>query len=115
MNHPPIERQLGRDLHAATDAQLSQVLAVIDAMPSRGAADELIAGLRPRIAKLRPGRPVSLTRVLFAPMDPLIVSPRKWRAGAITPPRSILPFVSKPVLAKLATLRAELEVSLSGV
>jgi hypothetical protein len=110
-----LPRELGHDLRAATDAQLSQVLALIDAMPSRGAADALIANVRPRIAKLRPERPLALPRVLLAPLDPLIVPPRDWRPGAVTMPRSVLSLLSKPVLANLAALRAELESSLQGV
>src|SRR3954451_19478819 len=111
----PLERQLGSDLRSATDAQLSQVLALIDAMPVRGSADALIAGLRPRVAKLHACRPLTMTRVLFAPLDALIVPPRAWRPGAVTIPRSVLGFVSTPVLTSLPALRAELEMSLKGV
>lgn len=107
---PELKREIGRNLHGATDAQLGQVLALIDAMPTRGSADALIDSLRPRIAKLRPDRKLSLARVLFAPLDTLIVSPRDWRPGMITLPRSLLTFLSAPVLASVAEL--ELETSL---
>jgi hypothetical protein len=108
------DRSLTRDLRGASDAQLSQVLKLIDAMPSRGTADALIEGLRPRLAKLRPERPLGLARVLFAPLDTLIVAPREWQPGSVTIPRSALSLIAHPVLASFPALRAKLEPTLKG-
>ena len=70
---------VARTLNAARDEQLARVVAVVDALPARGAADTLIAPLRPRLATLRPTRPLNLTRLLFTPLDPLIVPSAEWR------------------------------------
>lgn len=88
--------RLRRDLLSAGDTQVVQVVAMVDRMPDRGAADALIAPLRPRLAVLRPCRMLSFTRLLFLPLDPLIVPAPGWR-----PPS---PGIPRPVLAPLAGL-----------
>ena len=81
---------LRASLASARDAQITKVVAMVDAMPQRGAADDLIAPLRPRLAQLRPARPLSFTRLLFIPLDPVIVPSREWRFGDAGVPRSAL-------------------------
>ena len=75
---------------AADDARILQIVALVDAMPERGEADALVAPLRPRLAKLRPPRPASFTRLLFTPLDSLIVPNTNWRRGTLSIPRSAL-------------------------
>ena len=81
---------LRRGLDQAQDAQIMQVVAIVDALEVRGAADEVIADLRPRLAQLRPRRPASFRRLLFMPLDPLIVSAADWQVGSATIPRTAL-------------------------
>ena len=52
-------RSLNRHLVSAQDVKILKVVAMVDALPARGDADSLIAPLRPRLAQLRPRRPLS--------------------------------------------------------
>ena len=83
-------RELQRRLVRAHEAQIKRVVAMVDALPERGAADELIAPLRPRLAQLRPARPLRFCRLLFLPADPLIVPAPQWRPTSLTIPRTAL-------------------------
>ncbi len=86
--------RLARALAVATDDRVLRVVATIDAMPVRGGADALLAPLRDRFGRLRPSRPLNLTRLLFAPLDPVIIPAPEWRSGG--------PGVPRPALAVLA-------------
>lgn len=100
-----VVKELKRELSEANDGKLAQVVAIVDQLHERGKADGLIAPLRPRLAQLRPARPLRLARLLFLPLDPLIVPPTGWRSGALTVPRTaILPFAATLRLALPATL-----------
>src|SRR5689334_24255463 len=83
-------REVARGLASARDEQIMQVVAMVDAMPNRGPADQLIAPLRPRLARLRPPRPLRFARLLFLPLDPLIVPAARWRAEQPTIPRTVI-------------------------
>ena len=92
----PSLRTLHRDLAAAQDDQIHRVLTIIDALAERGDADKLIAPLRGRIAELRPRRKLSLTRLLFTPLHPLIVDAAGWSSAAPSIPRTaILPLAGQ--------------------
>jgi hypothetical protein len=105
-------RDLRRDLDTVTDAQLRQVVALIDGMDERGRMDELIAPLRERIAHLRPPRPLQFTRLLFLPLDPVIVPPPAYRPGAPAIPRSVLLPLSALVRAGLGRTAGEIEAAI---
>jgi len=93
----PAIREVSRGLAGARDAQILRVVAMVDAMPNRGAADQLIAPLRDRLARLRPPRPLRFARLLFLPLDPLIVPPARWRPEQPTIPRSVIPLLAATV------------------
>lgn len=93
----PAIREANRGLARARDAQILKVVAMVDAMPDRGAADQLIAPLRERLARLRPPRPLRFARLLFLPLDPLIVPPARWRLEHQTIPRSVIPLLAAAV------------------
>lgn len=82
---------LNRHLVSAQDAKVLKVVAMVDALPLRGDADSLIEPLRQRLAQLRPRRPLSAQRLLFTPLDPVLVPPTQWRRGALTIPRTAIP------------------------
>ncbi|MBV8402269.1 MAG: helix-turn-helix transcriptional regulator [Acetobacteraceae bacterium] len=82
--------QLQRRVIRAQDAQIQRIVALVDALPARGDADRLLAPLRPRLAQLRPARPLRFCRLLFRPLDPLIVPAPKWRPTSFTFPRTLL-------------------------
>jgi hypothetical protein len=81
-------RAVRRSLTAANDAKVLQVVAMVDDMADRGPADGLIQPLRGRLAQLRPARKLRLERLLFTPLDPLIVPARDWRPQDPTIPRN---------------------------
>ena len=102
-----------RDLASARDEQLTRVVALVDAMPDRGAADALVAPFRERLAVLRPVRPFNFTRLLFTPLDALIVAPAAWRRGAQTVPRQTLPALAAMVRGGMGPGAQTLETALA--
>ena len=78
----PTIRALGQAVRGASDSQLLKIAAVVDAQPDRDQLDDLVAGMRPRLARLRPPRPLRFERLLFTPLDPLIVPPQRWRPAS---------------------------------
>jgi hypothetical protein len=83
-------RAARRELAGADDTRVLKVLHYVDTLADRGQADGLLAPLRDRLRRLRPARPLRFARLLFSPLDPVIVSPRDWRAGAPHLPRSAI-------------------------
>ena len=81
---------LARAVGAASDPQVLKIVAAVDAMIQRGAADFLIVPLRPRLAVLRPPHPLRFARLLFHPLDLLIVRAVRWRGGQQLIPRSAI-------------------------
>ncbi len=110
--HPVTEVQ--RKLCGAADEQLAQVVALVDAMPVRGAADALIAPLRARLAAIEPLRPLSITRLLFRPLDPVIVTGPRWRPGIPAVPRTALSIIGHAVIGQLGTVATSLQASIAG-
>ncbi len=106
--------ELNRELSGARDSQISQVVAMVDGLPERGAADRLIAPLRPRLAQLRPARPLRFCRLLFTPFDPVIVPGAKWRPGSPSIPRTVLEPIAEAVRAQLGPAGAQIEAWIAG-
>ncbi|HTI80688.1 MAG TPA: hypothetical protein VL614_09610 [Acetobacteraceae bacterium] len=90
-------RNIQRELTAAQDEQIKSVVTLVDNLAARGDADKLIAPLRGRLAKLRPRRKLSMSRVLFMPIDALFVASPSWSAGSPSIPRSALPPIAEQV------------------
>jgi hypothetical protein len=106
--------ELNRELTGARNSQIARVVAMVDALPERGAADHLIAPLRPRLAQLRPSRPLRFCRLLFTPFDPIIVPGPKWRSGSPSIPRTALEPIAEAVRTELGPDAAEIEVFIAG-
>ena len=99
INEPPVAQQIHdihRSLNGATDDQIIRIVATVDALPVRGSADELVVPLRRRLAHMRPSRPLTFNRLLFSPIDPIVVSPADFQLGE--------PNVSRIMLSSLAQL-----------
>jgi hypothetical protein len=88
---------LGQAVTRADDAALGRVVALLDGLKDRGEADELLARARHRLHALRPPRPLAFTRLLFVPLDGVIVPASKWRRGEGHLPRSALPALADAV------------------
>ena len=107
-------RRLHTSLADAPDALLAKVVAVVDALESRGVADDVIAPLRPRLAQLRPHRPLRFCRLLFMPLDPLIVPAPDWRPDHPTIPRSALQPIADTVREAMGSAAEPIDAMLSG-
>lgn len=105
--------EVQRKLNRAADEQLAQVLALVDAMPERGAADALIAPLRARLATIEPARPLSITRLLFRPLDPVIAGPR-WKSGSPAVPRTALSGIGSAIVARLGPVAPPIQTMIAG-
>ena len=92
-------REVRRDVAEAADAQVLQVVRMVDSLAERGETDEVLAPVRPRLRAIQPPRPLRFARLLFMPMDPLIVVPSAWRPGTPFLPRNAV-----MVLARAARL-----------
>jgi len=107
-------KALNRHLVSAQDAKILKVVAMVDALPNRGEADTLIAPLRARLAQLRPGRPLAVGRLLFMPLDPVLVPAAGWQRGGLTVPRTALPCLIRQVSALDPALVAEVGAQVAG-
>jgi hypothetical protein len=110
----PELQALRRGLAQAQDAQIIQVVAMVDALGERGATDDVIADVRPRLAQLRPSRPMRFDRLLFLPLDPLIVPRADWQAGSATIPRTALAPVAEAVRRAMGADAGAIDVMIGG-
>ncbi|MEO8715542.1 MAG: hypothetical protein ABI369_11055, partial [Acetobacteraceae bacterium] len=108
----PMRRGAG-GLAQARDEQVAQIVALVDSMATRGDADALIAPLRPRLQRLRPGRKPRFGRLLFTPLDPVIVPTASWRGGVATVPRGGLEAIEMLVRAGLGAAFAPVEAGIA--
>lgn len=111
---PEALRELARAATQASDAQLMRLVRTLDAMPQRGQADDLLQPVRRRLRGLRPPRPLNLPRLLFLPLDPLLVPPRDWRPGRGQVPRSAIGPIAEAVAAASPELAGPLRLALEG-
>ena len=81
---------LRREFVHADDEKIAKIIAYVDQVGDAEVNRALLDALRGRVALLRPVRPLRLFRLLFMPLDPLIVSPANWRPGSPRVPRSAL-------------------------
>jgi hypothetical protein len=105
---------LGQAVTRADDAALGRVVALLDGLKNRGAADELLARARHRLHGLRPPRPLAFTRLLFVPLDGVVVPASKWRRGEGQVPRSALPALAAIVHAALGAEGESLAAECAG-
>lgn len=114
LSRPQI-RSLQHDLLGAGDQQILRVVAMVDSLPQRGEADDVIAPLRPRLAILRPLRRLNFVRLLFLPLDRMIVPPGVWRRDALCIPRSALIPLAGIVRAHLGDQAAAMDPPQRGL
>ena len=106
-------RAVRRQLTAADGCKIAQVVAMVDALPARGQADALIAALRPRLAGMHLPRPLGFTRLLFTPLDPVLLPGHAWRRGSPALPRTALAPLGAIVRAGMAEAAAGLSERLA--
>jgi uncharacterized protein YoaH (UPF0181 family) len=106
-------QQLSSAIAQASDDKLIQIVRIVDTLPERTQLDEAISKVRHRLFWLRPPRPLSLARILFAPVEDLLDGPLSYRRGSKRFSRAIIRpvteiFESAMGEAKSAAIRAEL-------
>lgn len=106
-------RQIVDELAHAPGEKVARIVALVDGMAIRGGADGLIAPLRSRLQVLRPARKPRFGRVLFTPLDPVIVPAAAWHGEICTVPRNALPPIETLVRAGLGTAVASIEVAIA--
>ncbi len=114
MTHDPSVRTLAREVSAADSKRVLRIVAAVDALGDRGDADALIAPLRPRLQTLRPARPLRFARLLFHPLDPVIVPAPRWRPGQPAIPRTALTPIADHVRRALGPEIAGIEAAIAG-
>jgi hypothetical protein len=107
-------RILHHDLMKANDEKIVRVVEMVDSLPAAEQAQAMLDPLRGRLAALRPVRPLRLSRLLFIPLDPLIVPARQWRPGDPSVPRSVLASISKTVEAGLGESARAIRTTITG-
>jgi hypothetical protein len=107
-------RSVTRDVADADNTRVLRVVATVDAMAARGTADQLIAPLRPRLAVLRPPRPLRFVRLMFYPLDPLIVPAGRWRPDRNAIPRTALAPMADCVRSSMGAEAQAIEAAIVG-
>ncbi|HEX3573093.1 MAG TPA: hypothetical protein VHU42_00715 [Rhodopila sp.] len=110
----PICRALVQEIAGASDPRVRRIVAKVDAMTRRGPADALIEPLRQRLRMLHPPRPLRFGRLLFHPLDPLIVPGSIWRPGRHAIPRTALMPMAEQVHQALGAKARAIETEIAG-
>jgi hypothetical protein len=110
----PAMRVLSQDILSAGDPQILRIVATVDAMMQRGKADMLIAPLRLRLAMIRPPRPLRFVRLMFHPLDLLIIPAPRWRPGQQALPRTALMPMAEHVRLAMGAAAATIEAEITG-
>jgi len=97
-----LSAHLAATLAEVNDAELRRVVGVVDGLSTREGADQLLDGLRPRIAELRPPRPLRFGRLLVLPLEVALVPAEAWLRSPSGIPRIAL----VPVIQTLRTVLA---------
>ena len=110
----PPARHLRAALQQAPDQVITRVVAMMDSLPQRGMADTLLADVRPRLRLLQPPRPIRLPRLLFMPLEGVLVAPAQWRGRDDLVPRSAILPIAVALRAQVEPLAEELEAAALG-
>jgi hypothetical protein len=110
----PAIKVLTREIADADEPRIKRIVAMVDAMVSRGPVDQIIVPLRPRLATLRPPHPLRFTRLMFHPLGRLIVPPTRWRPGQQAIPRTALIPMAEHVRLAMGAEAAAIESEIAG-
>jgi hypothetical protein len=111
---PRVGRVLQHEMREAGDEKLMRILAVLDGISDPKANQALLDPLRARLASLKPPRPLRFSRLLFIPLDPLIVAAPNWKPGEPLIPRTALAAVSNVVRAGLKSEAIFIDKAIAG-
>jgi hypothetical protein len=115
MSLPPSHaRGLRAALVEAPDHALGRVVAMLDSLRDRSEVDILLDGIRPRLRRLRPQRPVRLARLLCLPLEGVLVNPPAWKQSPLQVPRHAIRPMAAAVAVALGDMAADLDVLAAG-
>ena len=98
----------------ASDAVLQQVVAVLEAVPSRAVLDPIIEAARPRLKLLRPPRPITFARILFMPFDGAVVPLQEWGGNSAKFPRPALQPIADAIREAMGSEAQQISANLGG-
>lgn len=107
-------RELSQAILGARDPEIMRIVATVDAMTHRGHADLLIEPLRQRLATMRLPRPLRFGRLMFHPLDVVIVPARRWQRGQQAIPRTALQPMALHVSAALGAAGTAIKDEING-
>lgn len=107
-------RALQQEMREADDEKINRIIAVVNAAWDPRINQVLLDPLRTRLASLKPARPLRPSRVLFTPLDPLIVPPSDWKPNEPSVPRSALSSILKVVQAGLGSQTHLIDTIIAG-
>jgi hypothetical protein len=107
-------RNVRRNLTETTDDKVRRVVALVEQLTERGETDLLLQPLRPRLARLRPARRLRFERLLFLPLDPVIVPPADWRPGRPSIPRTVIRSLGRIIRIALGRDAAAIDTLIAG-
>ncbi len=107
-------RALRQELHGADDHKVTRITEVLDELSDPTINQSILDPFRDRLATLKPVRPLRFSRLLFIPLDPLIVAGRAWRVGEPSIPRTVLASISSTVRAECGSEVTLFEQLMSG-
>jgi hypothetical protein len=126
LNHPPsaspgasqkpfrMSRTLRDDLLAADDTKIRQIVGLSEESPQADNWQLVLDPIRARLALLQPPRALRFTRLLFIPLEDLLVPAPDWRPGRATIPRSVLKPIAATVRTALGDDMAPIERLIAG-
>jgi hypothetical protein len=112
--HRQVLRTLHNDMLTADDDKIRQIVGLLDDSPDHHALHAVLDPLRPRLAALRPARPLRFTRLLFTPFADLLVPARAWKPGLASIPRSVLKSMSNTVRVAMGQDAEPIESLIEG-
>ena len=107
-------RAICSQLGSADDDKIGKIMGVVNRLGNAEINRTLLDPLRGRLASLRPSRPLRLSRLLFVPLDPLIVPPRNWRPDQSRLPRPALLPLTALVEERLGPQAAAISAAIEG-
>lgn len=107
-------RALRHELRDADDQKVKRITAVLDEIADPTVNQSILDPFRDRLAVLKPVRPIRFSRVLFVPLDPVIVPARDWKPGDPSVPRTALASMCRVVRAQLAAEAGVIDKIIAG-
>jgi hypothetical protein len=107
-------RAVRLELSEADDQKVKRVIAMLDDLADPSMNQAMLDPLRARVASLNIVRPLRFPRLLFMPLDPLIMAARHWRPGDPSIPRTALAPIARSVRAGLGGEAVFIEKTIAG-